>query len=133
MGVNTVVKNIKVPSVKNWFFIPFAIFTIICLISGYLILKSSYKNGGYSYYPSECRREAETACGSVEAYDCINNYLKENCEDKKEILSVGTLVAIHILFSLLIGGSLAFSLYKLVLYIKNPKLAAGAFILKSIF
>jgi hypothetical protein len=133
MGVKNLAKKFNAPSLVTWLLIPFIVFTVIFLILGYLLFKKAYKKGGIESYPKECNTEAGEACKDSDVINCVDNYLKANCEDKKTTIGTGLLFLIHLLLALIIAASCAFGLYKLVLYIKNPKLAAGLIVLDAIF
>ena len=136
MGTKTFVKNVSneitVPS-KYYFYVPFGIFTVVFLIIGYYILRESYKEGGMSYFSEECKKAAEAACLGNDDPQCVDNYLKNAPNCRERMLSKGSLVGIHIIFSLIFAGTVAFGILKLAFYVKNPKIAIGIFALKTIF
>lgn len=137
MGVNTIVKNIKVPNFTHWFVIPFVLFTIIFGYVFYNALKKSYSDKGFSFYSEKCKVDARTQCVTIvndnDRKKCENDYLSNNCQDKEVKGGVGSVVAANILGALFVAFMFALFVYKIVLYIRNPKVAFGVILLNSMF
>lgn len=119
IGVAGLVQTFNAPSFKNWVLIPTLILTLVFYAIGFPIAYSS------THGPDRA---------TVTVYDdsCKDNADKTNCPSHEENVSPGAAYAIVALVSPIIAFVLCIFIYKIVIFIRNPKVAAGYFLAQGL-
>jgi hypothetical protein len=130
------------PSYVRWFIIPFAVLAVLGYLIGLPLVIKHAKAGGYliTNYDKKCESNGRLACAPTStdrendtAYNqCVQAYLEANCDSTQSRTGAWVPILLYVLLPLIIGSALAFSLYKLVIFVKNPKVAAGYFLARGV-
>lgn len=127
------------PNFLKWFILPFVIILILGYIIGSVFVYRDIKKGGYEYkkYDEECESKNKLECSHLTNKDEYNNCLRlkndARCKFTMEKTgSKGPIIA-YLLVPLIIALILSSLLYKMLLYIKNPKVAGGVFVYNALF
>ena len=118
-GIAGLAESFNAPSFKNWVLIPTLILTIIFYAIGFPIAYNS------THGPNRA---------TVTVYDdsCKDNKDKTNCPSHEENVEPGAAYAIVAICSPIAAFMLCLFVYKIVIFIRNPKVAAGYFLLQGL-
>jgi hypothetical protein len=135
-------QSFDAPSYLTWFIIPFAILAVLGYLIGLPLVIKHVKARGYlvTNYDRKCESEARIQCAPTSsntehnsAYNqCVQAYLETNCDSTQSRTGAWVPILLYVLLPLIIGSAIAFSLYKLIIFIRNPRTAAGYFLAKGI-
>ena len=131
-------KTFDAPDFYKYFLVPFAIVTIIGYIFGLPFVIRDVKKGGYNTitYDTTCVKMNEERCKDIlnpkEYQGCVANQNKLRCESTKGKGGSTFPVILYVILPPIIGSILSGMLYKLLIFIKNPKVAAGYILADSL-
>lgn len=119
IGVAGLVQSFNAPSFKNWVLIPTAILTLVFYAIGFPL---AYK---VTHGPNRA---------TMTVYDdsCKDNKDKTNCPSHQENVSPATAYIIVAIVSPAVAFMLCLFVYKIVIFIRNPKVAAGYFLAQGL-
>lgn len=130
------------PSYVRWFIVPFAVLAVLGYLIGIPLVVKHVKAGGYlvTNYDRKCESEGRLACAPTSANSedhtaynqCVQAYLEANCDSTQSRTGAWVPILLYVFLPLIVGSALAFSLYKLVIFIRNPRVAASYFIAKGL-
>lgn len=139
MGINLDIDkridSLYAPSYLKWIILPFVIFTVLGYLVGLKFALDDYKKGGYFYdkYDETCSQKIKNNCRHESEPDKCYKSKIHSCPSTKEQTSKFVPLLVYGIVPIIIASILAFGVYKLVLYINNPKLAAGVIIYRTLF
>ena len=118
-GVVGLVNTFDAPSFKNWVLIPTAVLTIILYIIG---------------FPLAYKLTHGVNRMTTKVYDksCEDNKDKTNCPYHEEFVEPATAYAATTFLVPIAAFTLCIFVYKIVIFIRNPKVAAGYFLAKGL-
>ncbi len=135
-------QSFDAPSYLTWFIIPFAVLAVLGYLIGLPLVIKHTREGGYlvTNYDKRCESTARLQCAPTSsntehnsAYNqCVQAYLEANCDSTQSRTGAWVPILLYVLLPLIIGSAIAFSLYKLIIFIRNPRTAAGYFLAKGI-
>jgi len=130
------------PNYLTWFVIPFTVLAVLGYLIGLPLVIKHVRAGGYllTNYDRKCESEGRLACAPTStdrendtAYNqCVQAYLEANCDSTQSRTGAWVPILLYTLLPLIIGSVIAFSLYKLVIFIRNPRMAAGYFLARGV-
>lgn len=118
-GLAGVVNSFSAPSFTKWVLIPTFILTLIFYAIGFPIAYN------YTHGP-------DRAMATVYDKSCENNEDKTNCPSHQEPVSPTTAYIITAIILPIIAFALCIFVYKIVIFIRNPKVAAGYFLVQGL-
>jgi len=128
-------QSFDAPNYLTWFIIPFAVLAVLGYLIGLPLVIKHAKARGYlvTNYDRKCESQARIQCAPTSsntehnsAYNkCVQAYLEANCDSTQSRTGAWVPILLYVLLPLLGGSGIAFSLYKLVIFIRNPKTAVG--------
>ncbi len=133
-----ILKTFDAPDFYKYFLIPFAIITSIGYIFGLPFIIRDVKKGGYNTitYDDTCVKMNEERCKEIlnpkEYQGCVAIQNELRCESTKGKGGSAIPVLLYLILPLIISFTLSIMLYKLLIFIKNPKVAAGYILAKSL-
>jgi ammonia channel protein AmtB len=119
MGIAGLAESFNAPSFKNWVLIPTLVLTIIFYIIGFSL----------AY---ELTRGSDRITTTVYDDSCKDKKDKTNCPSHEENVSPGAAYAIFAICAPIVAFMLCLFVYKIVIFIRNPKVAAGYFLLQGL-
>lgn len=131
--------SFEAPNFLKWFIIPFVIILILGYIVGSVYVYRDIKKGGYDYkkYDEECERKNKIECSHLTNKNEYNHCLRfkndARCNYTIEKTGKSGPIFAYLLVPLVIALILSSLLYKILLYIKNPKVAGGVFVFNALF
>jgi hypothetical protein len=135
-------QSFDAPSYLTWFIIPFAVLAVLGYLIGLPLVIKHAREGGYlvTNYDRKCESEARIQCAPTSsatenntAYNqCVQAYLEANCDSTQSRTGAWVPILLYVLLPLVVGSAIAFSLYKLIIFIRNPRTAAGYFLARGI-
>ena len=119
MGIAGLAESFNAPSFKNWVLIPTLFLTIVFYAIGFPVAYNSTHGANRA---------------TITVYDdsCKDNKDKTNCSSHEENVSPGSAYAIVAICSPIAAFMLSLFVYKIVIFIRNPKVAAGYFLLQGL-
>jgi hypothetical protein len=119
IGVTGLVQTFDAPNFANWVLIPTLILTLVFYAIGFPV----------AYNSTHGRNRA-----TVTVYDdsCKDKADKTNCPSHQEDVSPTAAYAIVALVSPIVAFTLCLFVYKIVIFIRNPKVAAGYFLAQGL-
>lgn len=133
------INSFDAPDFKYYYLIPSIVIYIIGLFITIYLLKNAFIHGiPYdTYEPSTCKDDAHVHCLDDSRYRnidlCIDSYVKAKCKMIKKKTSIWIPILITLFVPFIGSQIIAFFIYKIAIYIKNPKILAGTIIYKSLF
>ena len=118
-GIVGLVNTFDAPSFKNWVLIPTAVLTVIFYLIGFPLAHK------LTHGPDRM---------TTKVYDksCEKNDDKTNCPYHEEFVKPATAYAVTIFLAPIAAFALCIFVYKIVIFIHNPKVAAGYFLAKGL-
>lgn len=139
LNVDKLINSFEGPNFFKWFILPF----IIVLLTGYIIgakfVYQDIQKGGYTYkkYDFECEKKNKLECSvhtdTKEFNKCVQHKNDARCSYTEEKTGIWAPIIAYTIVPLIIAVALAGLLYKILIYIKNPKVAASIFIIDGLF
>jgi hypothetical protein len=137
--VNKTLNSFDAPDFLKWFIMPFIILLILGYIIGFTFVYKDVRKGGYEYrkYDEECEKKNKLECSHLTEQNKYNAclQLKNDARCEFTVEKTGKLgpILVYTLVPLFLALALASLLYKVLLYIKNPKVAGGVFVYRALF
>lgn len=141
-NTNSVFGSFDAPNYLTTFIIPAVVLAIIGYIIGLPLVIKHVKAGGYliTKYDKKCESDGRIACAAASsqsednpAYNqCVAAYLEANCDSTQERSGKWVPILLYVFLPLLIGSSIAFAIYKLIIFVRNPRIAAGYFLFRGL-
>ena len=129
------IEDINAPNFFSWFIIPFFLALAIGYSIGIKYAIRDYRKGGYLVhdYNKTCANEVSFSCRHAPDYNRCFSREVSKCpyEERKTIRSAPIYVFIFI--PIIIALIVASMVYKVVLFIRNPELAASVIIFNMFF
>lgn len=135
-------QSFDAPNYMTWFIIPFAILAVIGYLIGLPLVIKHAREGGYlvTNYDKRCESQARIQCAPTSsatenntAYNqCVQAYLEANCDSTQSRTGAWVPILFYVLLPLIIGSAIAFSLYKLIIFVMNPRISAGYFLARGV-
>ena len=142
---NNIVKyfgSFEGPSYVTWFITPFVVLAVLGYLIGLPLVIKHAREGGYlvTNYDKKCESNARIQCAPTSsntehnsAYNqCVQAYLEANCDSTQSRTGAWVPILLYVLLPLLVGSAIAFSLYKLIIFIRNPRISAGYFLARGV-
>lgn len=130
----------EAPDYLKFYIIPFIIIALIGYIVGIYFVQRDIKKGGYKIkvFDPECVAKNRKSCSeSLSNPNDINNCIKLKndslCSFKYSRTGSKVPIILYIILPFLIAIILSSIIYNTLLYIKNPRVAGGIFIFKTLF
>lgn len=133
------IDSFDAPDFLKWFIIPFIILLILGYSIGLIFVYKDIKKGGYDtkQYDLECEKQNKDECSHLTNKDEYNNCLNfkndARCEYIIKKTGIVAPIIVYAILPIIISLVLASLLYKMLLYIKNPRVAGGVFIYNALF
>ena len=134
------IDSFDAPSYLKYFILPTIIFMLIGYVIGFPFFIKSFTSGGYDIkkYDSDCKNKNIIFCEKNNYYhedinECINYRNRLLCDYTWVKTGKYIPLIVYLIIPLLVAIILSGTLYNIMINIKNPRLAAGRFILNGIF
>lgn len=131
-------KTFDAPDFMKYYVIPVIVLCIVCYVIGLPFVIRDVKRGGYNQvvYNETCASKNREKCKDIldkQKFDeCVANQNELHCDSRiektgKQMPKIAYMI-IPPIVALILGGLL----YKLLIFIKNPKVAAGYILFKGL-
>ena len=136
--MDNLINKFDAPDYFKFYLLPVLIISLLGYIISYNYFITVYNDDGFLYkkYDNECLNEINEYC--LKKYDlnddikqCVNNNMYK-CKYTYEKTGKLVPLLLYIFLPLLIAIILSSIFYKVLIYIKNPRIAAGMFLLQNL-
>lgn len=136
--LTNMLKTFDAPDFMKFFIIPVIVLSIVGYVIGLPFVIRDVKRGGYNQvvYDEKCASKNREKCKDIlnkkEFDECVENQNKLRCDSRIEKTGKQMPKIMYMIVPPLIALIVAGLLYKLLIFIRNPRVAAGYFLFKGL-
>ena len=134
----SILKTFDAPDFLKYYIIPVIVLGILGYIIGLPFVIRDVKRGGYNQvvYDEKCENKNRERCKDIlnkkEFDECVANQNKLRCDSRIEKTGKQMPKIIYMIVPPIIALIIAGILYRLLIFIRNPRVAAGYFLFKGL-
>ena len=131
-------KTLDAPDFMKYFIVPVIILSILGYVIGLPFVVKDVKRGGYNQvvYDGKCVNKNRDRCKDIldkrEFNECVENQNKLRCDSRIEKTGKKMPVITYVILPPIIAIILGVMIYKLLIFIRNPRVAAGYILFKGL-
>ena len=136
--LTNMLKTFDAPDFMKFFIIPVIVLSIVGYVIGLPFVMRDVKRGGYNQvvYDETCASKNRERCKDIldkQKFDeCVENQNKLHCDSRIEKTGKQMPKVMYMIVPPIVALLVAGLLYKLLIFIRNPRVAAGYFLFKGL-